>query len=86
MSFKVPLFIADKLSGHQLAGNRGAHDGTEACVMIHVSLCWLARRGVGATLFYSPLGKKAKPSINSFNPKRSWKIPVVLPTTILHIV
>lgn len=49
MSFKKTLFIADKLSGHQLAGDGGAHDGTGACVVMCVSLCWLAWHGVGTT-------------------------------------
>lgn len=39
MSFEIPLFIANKLSGHQLAGDGGSHDGAEACVMMRVSLC-----------------------------------------------
>lgn len=92
MSFKKPLFIADKLSGHQLAGDGGAHDGAGACddvcQFVLVGMAWGGYHDSRnhEAFSYAPLGKKARPSINSFNPNRSWKIPVVLATTMLHIV
>lgn len=50
MSFKVPLFKTDKVSCHNLAGDGGAHNSAEACVTMHVSICWLVLHGMQATI------------------------------------